>query len=127
MPNIKNCETKTIVDIAAECNRLQSLAQLSKLGPSDLTGGTFTLSNIGSIGGTYMKPVILPPEVAIGALGKIQKLPRFDHDDNVKVANMMSVSWSADHRVIDGATMARFSNLVKKYVENLNLLAMDLK
>lgn len=74
-----------------------------------------------------MKPVILPPEVAIGALGKIQKLPRFDHDDNVKVANMMSVSWSADHRVIDGATMARFSNLVKKYVENLNLLAMDLK
>lgn len=49
VPNIKNCETKTIVDIAAECNRLQSLAQSSKLGPSDLTGGTFTLSNIGSV------------------------------------------------------------------------------
>jgi len=127
VPNIKNVETKSIVDIAAELNRLQNLALSSKLGPSDLTGGTFTLSNIGSIGGTYMKPVILPPEVAIGALGKSQKLPRFDHDDNVKVANIMAVSWSADHRVIDGATMAKFSNLVKKYVENLSLLVMDLR
>lgn len=127
VPNIKNCESKSIIDIAAEVNRLQGLAQASKLGPNDLTGGTFTISNIGSVGGTYMKPVILPPEVAIGALGKIQKLPRFDHDNNVKVANIMAVSWSADHRVIDGATMAKFSNLVKKYTENLNTLAMDLR
>lgn len=127
VPNIKNCESKSILDIAAEVNRLQGLAQASKLTPSDLTGGTFTLSNIGSIGGTYMKPVILPPEVAIGALGKIQKLPRFDHENNVKVANIMAVSWSADHRVIDGATMARFSNVVKKYTENMNVLAMDLR
>jgi len=74
-----------------------------------------------------MKPVILPPEVAIGALGKIQKLPRFDHDNNVIVANIMQVSWSADHRVVDGATMARFSNLVKSYIENLSTLIMDLK
>ena len=74
-----------------------------------------------------MKPVILPPEVAIGALGKGQKLPRFDHENNLKVATVMAVSWSADHRVIDGATMAKFSNMVKKYVQNLNLLALDLK
>lgn len=127
VPNVKNVETKSIFEIANDLNRLQSLAMSSKLLPSDLTGGTFTLSNIGSIGGTYMKPVILPPEVAIGALGKIQKLPRFDHHNNVTVANIMQVSWSADHRVIDGATMARFSNQVKSYVENLSFLIMDLK
>lgn len=127
VPNIKNVETKSVFEIANDLNRLQSLAISSKLLPSDLSGGTFTLSNIGSIGGTYMKPVILPPEVAIGALGKIQKLPRFDHDNNVIVSNIMQVSWSADHRVIDGATMARFSNLVKSYIENLSLLIMDLK
>jgi len=72
VPNVKNVETKSIFEIANDLNRIQSLAMSSKLLPSDLTGGTFTLSNIGSIGGTYMKPVILPPEVAIGALGKIQ-------------------------------------------------------
>lgn len=74
-----------------------------------------------------MKPVILPPEVAIGALGKIQKVPRFDHENKIVPVNLMQVSWSADHRVVDGATMARFSNQVKKYIENLNLLLVDLK
>ncbi|CAF0763859.1 unnamed protein product [Brachionus calyciflorus] len=127
VPNIKNVETKSVFEIAQDLNKLQVLANTSKLTPSELTGGTFTISNIGSIGGTYMKPVILPPEVAIGALGKIQKLPRFDHDHKVVVANIMQISWSADHRVVDGATMARFSNQVKRYIENLSVLLMDLK
>lgn len=56
-----------------------------------------------------------------------KKLPRFDHDQNVIVANIMQISWSADHRVIDGATMARFSNSVKKFVENPSVLLLDLK
>lgn len=127
VPNIKNVETKSIFEIANDLLRLQNLAMSSKLAPNDLMGGTFTLSNIGSIGGTYMKPIILPPEVAIGALGRIQKLPRFDRDEKLIVSNVMQVSWSADHRVIDGATMARFSNLVRNYLENLSVLMMDLK
>lgn len=60
---------------------IKALDSAGQLGTADLTGGTFTLSNIGSIGGTYAKPVILPPEVAIGALGKIQVLPRFNSRD----------------------------------------------
>lgn len=65
-----------------------------------------------------MKPVILPPQVIIGAFGKAQKVPRFDDKGNVVPTNIMSVSWSADHRVIDGVTVAKFSNLWKHYVEN---------
>ena len=100
---------------------------LGKLPSSDLTGGTFSLSNIGSIGGTYAKPVIMPPQVAIGALGKIQKLPRFDSNDNVIKAHIMNISWSADHRVVDGATMARFSNIMKNYVENPSSMILSLR
>ncbi|KAF1334841.1 Lipoamide acyltransferase component of branched-chain alpha-keto acid dehydrogenase complex, partial [Globisporangium splendens] len=118
VPNVKDVQNKSILQIAEELNRLQTLATAGKLTPADLTGGTFSISNIGSIGGTYMSPVILLPQVAIGAIGKIQTLPRF-LEDGVSVApvRVMNVSWSGDHRVIDGATMARFSNQWKQYLE----------
>lgn len=65
--------------------------------------------------------------MAIGALGKIQKLPRFDANGNVIAANIMVGSWSADHRVIEGAQMARFSNRLKHYLENPSAMLMYLK
>jgi 2-oxoisovalerate dehydrogenase E2 component (dihydrolipoyl transacylase) len=74
-----------------------------------------------------MKPVILPPEVAIGAVGKIQLLPRYDENKQLVPRNIIQFSWSADHRVIDGATMARFSNLVKNYLEKPSTLLLELK
>ncbi|KAL7693106.1 putative branched-chain alpha-ketoacid dehydrogenase complex component E2 [Plasmopara halstedii] len=117
VPNIKNVQARSIMDIAEELNRLQLLAATGKLAPADLTGGTFSISNIGSIGGTYMSPVLMVPQVAIGAVGRIQKIPRFDAEGNVKAVRLMNVSWSGDHRVIDGATMARFSNQWKSYLE----------
>jgi len=127
VPNIKNVESKSIFEIASELARLQQLGDNSKLSTAELTGGTFTISNIGSIGGTYMKPVILPPEVAIGAIGKIQLLPRYDANKQLVPRNIIQFSWSADHRVIDGATMARFSNLVKNYLEKPSTLLLELK
>ncbi|XP_010869655.2 lipoamide acyltransferase component of branched-chain alpha-keto acid dehydrogenase complex, mitochondrial isoform X2 [Esox lucius] len=127
VPNVKNVQTLSVFEIAMELNRMQSLGATGQLGTPDLTGGTFTLSNIGSIGGTYAKPVILPPEVAIGALGKIQVLPRFNLRDEVVKAHIMNVSWSADHRIIDGATMARFSNLWRGFLENPASMILDLK
>ncbi|KAL3671549.1 hypothetical protein V7S43_003466 [Phytophthora oleae] len=117
VPNVKNVQAKSIMEIAEDLNRLQQLAVAGKLTPADLTGGTFSISNIGSIGGTYMSPVLMVPQVAIGAVGKIQKLPRYDADGNVEPVRLMNVSWSGDHRVIDGATMARFSNQWKAYLE----------
>ncbi|KAG7327457.1 hypothetical protein KOW79_009063 [Hemibagrus wyckioides] len=127
VPNIKNVQMLSLFEIATELNRLQALGVSGQLGTTDLTGGTFTLSNIGSIGGTYAKPVILPPEVAIGAIGKIQVLPRFNSKDEVVKAHIMYVSWSADHRIIDGATMCRFSNLWRSYLENPASMMLDLK
>ncbi|XP_071328926.1 lipoamide acyltransferase component of branched-chain alpha-keto acid dehydrogenase complex, mitochondrial isoform X2 [Trachinotus anak] len=127
VPNVKNVQLLSVFEIAQELNRLQMLGSVGQLGTGELTGGTFTLSNIGSIGGTYAKPVILPPEVAIGALGKIQVLPRFGSGGQVVPAHVMKVSWSADHRIIDGATMCRFSNLWREYLENPASMVLDLK
>ncbi|KAL5487282.1 hypothetical protein EMCRGX_G019865 [Ephydatia muelleri] len=118
VPNIKGVEQKSVLEIAVDLNRLQELGLKGQLLPSDITGGTFSLSNIGNVGGTYLRPLLLPPEVAIGGLGKIQVLPRFDENGNVTKAHVVRVNWSADHRVIDGATVARFSNVWKSFVNN---------
>ncbi|XP_022097242.1 lipoamide acyltransferase component of branched-chain alpha-keto acid dehydrogenase complex, mitochondrial-like isoform X3 [Acanthaster planci] len=127
VPNVKNVQARTIFEIAQELNRLMTLGYEGKLGSDDLEGVTFTLSNIGTIGGTYARPVLMPGTVAIGAIGKVQALPRFDEDDEVYKAYVMNVSWSADHRVIDGATMARFSNIWKSYLEEPATMTLDLK
>ncbi|GMH51769.1 hypothetical protein TrST_g8704 [Triparma strigata] len=128
VPNIKSVQTLSVFDIARELGRLQQDGQTgSGIKEADLKGSTFTLSNIGAIGGTYMSPVISSPQVAIGALGKIQTLPRFDSDGNVKAAKIMEVSWAGDHRTVDGATMARFSNAWKEMLENPALLLANMK
>jgi len=127
VPNIKGVQNLSVFEIAVELVRLQELGLQGKLTSKDLSGGTFSLSNIGSVGGTYASPVILPPEVAIGALGKIRVLPRYNSKGEVYPAHIMNVSWSADHRLLDGATVARFSNLMKNYIESPAKLILDLK
>ncbi|VDO24083.1 unnamed protein product [Heligmosomoides polygyrus] len=127
VPNIKHCEQRSIFEIAAELQRLHEDGKREKLTRDDLSGGTFALSNVGTIGGTYVSPVIMPPQVAIGALGKIQKLPRYDANDNIVPMNIFKVSWSADHRVVDGATMARFSNRWKFYLEHPSGMLAQMK
>lgn len=120
VPNVKNCERKTIVQIARDLNDLLERGRSGKLTPADFQNGTFSLSNIGVIGGTYTKPVIVPPQVAIGAIGTTYIVPRFidESSDRIQRVHLMHVSWSADHRVIDGVTMAGFSNEWKRFVEN---------
>ncbi|KAF1797434.1 2-oxoacid dehydrogenases acyltransferase-domain-containing protein [Mucor lusitanicus] len=127
VPNIKNVQDKTIFEIASEIHRLSELGKKNAIPMADMKGGTITLSNIGTIGGTYANPVIVSSELAIVALGKMQKLPRFDANDNIIAKQVMPVSWSADHRVIDGATIARFGNHWKNLIENPALLASELR
>lgn len=118
VPNIKQVQSLSLLEVAKEVNRLVSAARQGKLSASDIKGGTISISNIGVLGGTVATPVINKPEAAIVALGKMQRLPRFDHNDQVVATNIMHVSWSADHRFIDGATMVRFNNMWKSYLEN---------
>ncbi len=127
VPNIKDVQSKSVWQIASDLNRLQQLGKAGMIGRGDLSGGTFTLSNIGTIGGTYAKPLVVVPEIVIGALGKIQTLPRFNSAGAVVPHNLMVVSWSADHRVVDGATCARFSNLWKHYIEHPTAMLLDTK
>ncbi|KAJ2743341.1 hypothetical protein GGI20_003827 [Coemansia sp. BCRC 34301] len=134
VPNIKHAQTKSLIDIAAD---LQCLVQKGKAGAisgADLKGGTFTLSNVGMIGGTYLSPVLVSSEVCIGAFGKVQRLPRFETTlvDGVAVErvvpkHILVASWSADHRVVDGATMARFATLYKQLLENPELMLATMK
>lgn len=124
VPNIKNVQDLSIIDIAEHSNRLTEQARAGRLSPSDLKGGTITISNVGAIGGTVATPIITKPEVAIVALGKVQSLPRFDAAGNVTAQKIMTISWSGDHRVIDGATMARFSNTWKAFLENPSSMLM---
>lgn len=117
VPNIKGVQNLNILEVAAEVTRLTSLARSGKISPAELKGGSITISNVGAIGGTVATPIINKPEVAIVALGRVQKLPRFNDQGEVEARQIMTVSWSGDHRVIDGGTISRFNNLWKQYLE----------
>lgn len=127
VPNVKDVQDKTILEVAADITRLTTAARSGRVSPSDLKGGTISISNIGALGGTVATPIINKPEVAIVALGKLQVLPRFNDAGEVEARKIMQVSWSGDHRVIDGGTIARFCNLWKLYLEQPQemLLAMQ--
>ncbi len=126
VPNVKHVERLSILQIAAEVQRLTEAAREGKVKQEDLQDGTISISNIGALGGTYAVPVINKPEVAIVALGKTQTLPRFDADGQVTARQIMAISWSGDHRVIDGGTIARFSNQWKAYLEDPASMLLDL-
>jgi len=127
VPNVKHVSSKSILDIALECSRLQALAKDGKLPVADLTGGTITVSNIGSIGGTYVAPVLVQKEVAILGVGKARTVPAFNEQGQVIKKDVMNFSWSADHRVIDGATMARMAEHVRAFVEEPGLMMARLR
>ncbi|KAK3488748.1 2-oxoacid dehydrogenases acyltransferase-domain-containing protein [Neurospora hispaniola] len=131
VPVIKNVGSLNILSIAAELARLQSLAVAGKLSPQDMSGGTITVSNIGSIGGTYLSPVIVDREVAILGIGRMRTVPAFStvpgEEDKILRRQICNFSWSADHRVIDGATMARAADVVRTIVEEPDVMVMHLR
>lgn len=127
VPVIKNASTLSISQIASELTRLQTIANSNKLTSSDLTGGTITISNIGNIGGTYVSPVIVDSQVAILGMGKMRTVPAFAADGTVVPKQICNFSWSADHRVVDGATMARAAEVVRGFVEEPDNMLVHLR
>lgn len=127
VPVIKAVNARSITSIAEELQRLAKLGQAGKLSNNDLTSATITVSNVGNIGGQVVAPVIVEGQLAIMGVGKIKTVPVFADDGvTVKPALQANVSWSADHRVVDGATMARMATKVQKYLEEPGMMIADM-
>jgi 2-oxoisovalerate dehydrogenase E2 component (dihydrolipoyl transacylase) len=127
VPVIRNVQDRSIISIATEIIRLSALARSNKLTSTDLSGATFSVSNIGSIGGTAVAPVIVSPQVAIVGIGKSRVVPAFDALGQVVKKEECVFSWSADHRVLDGAVVARCAELVRVYLEDVESMAVRLR
>ncbi|MGI9178312.1 MAG: 2-oxo acid dehydrogenase subunit E2 [Pirellulales bacterium] len=125
VPVLRDCDQMSIPQVAQAIADTAEKAKNAQYGIEDLRGGTFTISNLGAVGGVYSTPIINWPEVAILLLGRSRKMPVI-HDDRVESRLMMPLSLSYDHRVIDGAAAARFLNEVIGYLESPGrlLLAM---
>ena len=118
VPVIKDVDKKGVVEIAAETAALAAKARDGKLGPNDMNGATFTISSLGSIGGTYFTPIINAPEVAILGACKAETRPVWDGAAFVpRLIQPLSLSY--DHRVIDGANAARFTVEIKHALSDL--------
>jgi 2-oxoisovalerate dehydrogenase E2 component (dihydrolipoyl transacylase) len=124
VPVIHDADKKDLGQIAREIERLSAEARAGKAKLDDLRGGTFTVTSIGNIGGLFSTPVINPPEVGILGIGRIVKRPVFDAAGNVKPAEMLYLSFSFDHRVLDGAVGAAFGNAIVRQLQNPALLLL---
>jgi pyruvate dehydrogenase E2 component (dihydrolipoamide acetyltransferase) len=125
VPVLRDCDQLSIPQIAQAIADTADKAKNAQYGVEDLRGGTFTISNLGAVGGAYSTPIINWPEVAILLLGRSRKMPVV-HEDRIEPRLMMPLSLSYDHRIIDGAMAARFLNEVIGYLESPGrlLLAM---
>jgi len=127
-PNIKNVQDMSIVDINKQIKELQKTTSEGKLTAHHLEGGTIALSNIGTISGSFAAPLNLPNQVCIVALGKLNIKPIYNKETkSFEPRNILPVSFGCDHRVLDGATVARFSLAWKNLLENPGLILTQLR
>jgi pyruvate dehydrogenase E2 component (dihydrolipoamide acetyltransferase) len=124
VPVVRDVDRKGLRAIAEETNEVVAAARDRTIAREDLQGSTFTVSNVGVIGGEYATPIINYPEVAILALGAIEERPRVV-DGEVVARHTLPLSLSIDHRVIDGATAARFTNRLVELLEEPRRLLIE--
>ena len=118
VPVVHDADKKDIYSIASEIERLGNDAKAGRVKLDDLRGGTFTITSIGNIGGLISTPIINHPEVGILGVGRVVKRPVYDKDDNIRPADLVYVSFSFDHRVVDGAVGAIFGSAIIKHMQN---------
>lgn len=127
VPVVKHVDRLTMRALAMEISRLGNAARDGKLKMDELTGGTFTVTSLGQTGGLFATPIINHPETAIMGVHKMRKRPMVDEDTGeIVVKQMMYLSFSFDHRVIDGAVGADFAYAVIKYLVTPELLLLEM-
>ena len=124
VPVVKDADHKSITQLADEIARLSEKARAGELTLDEIQGSTFTITNVGSIGGVFATPIINYPEVAILGVHKITKRPVV-RDNQIVIRDMTYLSLSFDHRVLDGALAAEFMNVIKQYLEDPKLLLLE--
>jgi 2-oxoisovalerate dehydrogenase E2 component (dihydrolipoyl transacylase) len=117
VPVLRNVQDLSIAQIAQQLRVLSEKARTGKLAPGDFSGASFTISNIGSVGGGVVAPIISEPQVAILGVGRSKVVPAFDENDELVKREELVLSWSADHRVVDGAECARCAEHVTRLLE----------
>ncbi|MBC7545545.1 MAG: 2-oxo acid dehydrogenase subunit E2, partial [Candidatus Sericytochromatia bacterium] len=125
VPVIHDADRKSIFQIAKEISELSERAKTGKSTMEELKGGTFSLTNIGSVGGLFATPIVNHPEVGILAVNKIQKRPVVINDEIV-IRDMMYIALSFDHRVVDGAMAAAFNNQLAAYLGDPTLMFLEM-
>ncbi|WP_348602573.1 2-oxo acid dehydrogenase subunit E2 [Mesomycoplasma hyopneumoniae] len=123
VPVIKDAQKLSIVEIAKEIVRLAKAARERKIKPSEMQGGSFTITNYGSVGSLYGVPVINYPELAIAGVGAIIDSAEVK-DGQIVASKIMHLTVAADHRWIDGATIGRFAARVKELLEKPEILGI---
>ncbi len=126
VPVMPNTDRMGVPEIARGLAELSGKVRGGQFAVSDLRGGTFTISNLGAIGGAYSTPIVNIPEVAILLVGRSRKMPVVMPDESIRPRLMMPLSLSYDHRLVDGATAARFLNDIIGYLEAPSRLLLAL-
>lgn len=124
VPVIRDADKMSVVELAKAVQDISMKAKENKIDLSELKGSSFTITNYGSIGGYYGIPIINYPESAVLGLGRIVKKPIVNDDDEVVIAHVLPISLSYDHRIIDGASGARFINILKELLTDPDMLLL---
>jgi 2-oxoisovalerate dehydrogenase E2 component (dihydrolipoyl transacylase) len=127
VPVIRDVQNLSIAQIAQQLRTLSEKARNGKLAPGDFSGASFTISNIGSVGGGVVAPIISEPQVAILGVGRSKVVPAFDENDQLVRREELVLSWSADHRVVDGAECARCAEKVKGLLEEPTAMLLEMR
>ncbi|UYZ23735.1 dihydrolipoamide acetyltransferase family protein [Mesobacillus jeotgali] len=127
VPVIRNVEQKNLKNIHSEMKRLTKLALDDKLTVKDISGGTFTISNVGPLGGSIgATPIIQHPQTALVSFHKTKKRPVVTDQDEIAIRSIMNLSMAFDHRVADGATAVAFTNRFAQLIENPKMMLLEL-
>ncbi len=124
VPVVKDADKKDLATIATDIERLGNDAKSGKSKLDDLRGSTFTVTSVGGIGGLISTPIINHPEVGIMGVGKVVKRPLYDANGALKPSDIVYLSFSFDHRVVDGAIGAAFGNAVTRYLQTPAVLLL---